>query len=85
MYQRNNEIRRLPRHFRVKGVTQCQKTRFEAKVLGLSAGRQPKAQTLKRELKSAFARRTPATLKEPEHIVAEEQQKLPADRSEKLQ
>lgn len=29
---------RLTRHFRGKCVTQCQKTRFEVKVLGLSAG-----------------------------------------------
>ena len=43
MYQRNEEIKRLPRHFRAKCVTQCQKSMSEAKVLGLSAGQRPKA------------------------------------------
>lgn len=42
MYQRNDEIRRSSRHFRAKCVIQCLKTRFEVKVLELSAGQWPK-------------------------------------------
>ena len=40
MCQRNYEIRRLPRHFKAKCVSQIQKTRFEIKV---STGQLPKA------------------------------------------
>lgn len=31
-YQRNFEIRRLPRHFRVKCITRCQKSRFNTEM-----------------------------------------------------
>ena len=40
-----NEMRRLLRHFREKCITQCQTTRFDVKVLGLST-------TLVREAKN---------------------------------
>ena len=43
MYQRRDEIRRLPRHFKGKCIIQCQKTSCEAKVLDLSAGEGHKA------------------------------------------
>ena len=38
-----DEIRRLLSHYRVKCVTQYQRTRFEVKVLGHSTEQQPKA------------------------------------------
>ena len=75
MYQRNDEIKRLPGHFRAKSLTQCQKTRLDVKVLGLSVVEMEKIDCFKpspnlksienlwRELISAIAKRTPANLK----------------------
>ena len=43
MYQRNEEIRRLPQYLSAKCVTRIRKRGFEVKVLGLSEEQQPKA------------------------------------------
>lgn len=45
MYQKSDEIWRLPRHFRTKCITQSQKTRLELKVVVLLTGQRPKARS----------------------------------------